>query len=283
VTGALLLAVLASATLTIGLYLLKRATVRLPSLDGGARAWLAMVSDPMWLCGLGLQIAGYALYLTALREAPLSLVHTVLNGGVALFVALSVYGLGERARPSEWLGVAVTLVALLLLGSSLSEEDAAVIVPHGELPFSLVATALSALAIAADRSPRRPIGCAIAAGLLLGLGSVYAKDLATAPSFAAAFGSVHFPLALVANTVGFALMQWAFQAGRGLVVMPLFSCLSNLVPVVAGVVVFGEALPDHGMAAVLRPLTFALALAGTALLAGVGERSGALEGEAPTG
>jgi len=275
VTGALLQAIVASTTLTIGLYVLKGAAVRLPSLDGGGRAWLAMVRDPAWLAGVALQTAGYALYVYALTDAPLSLVHTVLNGGVALFVVLSVVGLGERATPSEWLGVGVTLVALLLLGISLGDEESVAAAPRGELAFSLATTALAMLAVVADRSERRAIGSAVASGLLLGLGSVYAKDLASAPSVGAALTSAALPLSLVANLAGFGLMQWAFQAGRGLVVMPLFSCLSNLVPVVAGVVVFGEALPDHGVAAVLRPLAFALALGGTALLAGVGERASA--------
>lgn len=269
-TGALLQAVVASATLTVGLYILKRAAVRLPSLDGGWRAWLAFVRDPAWLAGVALQTAGYALYVYALTDAPLSLVHTVLNSGVALFVVLSVVGLGERATPSEWLGVGVTLAALLLLGISLGEEDVVTVAPHGEVAFSLAITGLAIVAIVLDRSERRAIGSAIASGLLLGLGSVYAKDLASAPAAAAALTSIALPLSLVANLAGFGLMQRAFQAGRGLVVMPLFSCLSNLVPVVAGVVVFGEAIPHHGAAAVLRPLAFALALAGTALLAGVG-------------
>jgi len=273
VTGALLQAVVASATLTVGLYVLKRAAVRLPALGGGKRAWLAMVRDPAWLAGVALQTAGYALYVHALTDAPLSLVHTVLNGGVALFVVLSVFGLGERATPSEWLGVVVTLAALLLLGISLGDEETVAAAPSGELAFSLATTALAMVAIVLDRSERRAIGSAVASGLLLGLGSVYAKDLASAPSVGDALTSAALPLSLVANLAGFALMQVAFQAGRGLVVMPLFSCLSNLVPVVAGVVVFGETLPDHGLAAVLRPLAFVCALGGTALLAGVGERT----------
>src|SRR5262245_36487033 len=96
-TGSLL-AILASTALTIGLYLLKREAERLPSLEGGRRlvAWWAFVRDPWWLLGLGLQVLGYGLYLLALRSTPLSIVHTALNGGIVLFVALSVIGLRER-------------------------------------------------------------------------------------------------------------------------------------------------------------------------------------------
>ena len=74
------------------------------------------------------------------------------------------------------------------------------------------------------------------------------------------------------NNVGFALMQAALQAGRGVVVVPIFSTLSNVVPVVGGIVLYGEWMPRAGAAAILRPLAFVLAIGGAALLAGVAEQ-----------
>jgi len=268
------LAIVASASLTIGLYFLKREADRLPSLEGGRRlgALWAFVRDPWWVLGVALQTGGYAVYLLALRSAPLSVVHTALNGGIVFFVVLSVIGLGERVRPVEWLGVSIVTAALIALSVSLSSDPVSSSTAHGMLPFSLVLVVLAGLAIVVDPAPTRAIGLSVANGLLLGLGSVYAKSLATAPTFAVALSSRYFPLALAANIVGFVLMQAALQAGRGVVVMPLFSTLSNLVPIVGGILVFDESLPAHGAAAILRPLAFVLALLGAALLAGFGER-----------
>ncbi|HXQ20591.1 MAG TPA: hypothetical protein VN812_02880 [Candidatus Acidoferrales bacterium] len=267
-------AILASVALTVGLYFMKREAERLPSLDGGWRlgVWLAFIRNRWWILGLVLQIGGFALYLAALSAAPLSIVHTVMNGGIALFVVLAVFGLGERVRPAEWLGVSVITVSLIVLSISLSAAPAASGVAHGILPFSLALFLLSVLAIVIDPAPRRAIGLSVASGLLLGLGSVYAKGLTAAPSLLEAVKSAYLPLTMVANLAGFMLMQGAFQAGRGVVVMPLFSALSNLVPIIGGLVVFNESLPSHGVAAVLRPLAFALAIAGAGLLAGFGER-----------
>lgn len=269
---ATVLAILASASLTVGLYLMKRAADRLPSLQGGwhVPAWLAFIRDAEWMLGLLLQIAGYAVYLWTLRAAPLSIVHTALNGGIVLFVILAVIGLGERPRPIEWVGVCVIAAALILLSLSLSEDPTATGAATRVLPFSLAMVGCSVLALAVDQSRQRPIGLAIASGLLLGLASVYAKELAVQVSVTAA------GLTLVANMVGFAFMQGALQAGRGVVVMPLFSVLSNLVPIAAGLLLFGERLPDHGANAVLRPSAFVLAIVGAACLAGF-DRSGSAE------
>jgi multidrug transporter EmrE-like cation transporter len=268
------LAMVASSAFTVGLYFMKREAERLPSLDGGRRwrAWLAFVQDPWWMLGLVLQTVGFALYLVALSAAPLSIVHTALNGGIALFVVLSVIGLGERVRPVEWVGVSIITVSLIVLSVSLAAAPPANAVAHGIVPFSLALLVLSVAAVAIDPAPHRAIGLSMASGLLLGLGSVYAKGLATTVSLAAAVETAYLPLTLVANLAGFVLMQAAFQVGRGVVVMPLFSMLSNLVPIIGGIVVFDESLPNHGVAAVLRPLAFALAIVGAALLAGFGER-----------
>ncbi len=270
---ATLLAILASTSLTAGLYFLKRQGDRHPSLAGGWRlsVWWALFRDPLWLFGLVLQIGGFALYLAALRGAPLSLVHTALNGGVACFVLLAVAGLGERLHPLEWLGVSAVTAGLVALGLSSSSGGAGNSVAHGIVPFSLVLVGLSWFALLLDPTPRRAVGLSVASGLTLGLGSVYAKELANADSMAAALGSIDLLLTFAANLIGFAVMQAALQAGRGAIVVPVFSTLSNLVPIIGGIVVYGEWLPQHGSAAFLRPLAFVLALGGAALLAGGGE------------
>jgi multidrug transporter EmrE-like cation transporter len=258
------------------LYFMKREAERLPSLGGGWRlaAWWAFVRNGGWLFGLLLQIAGYGLYLLSLRAAPLSVVHAALNGGIALFVLLAVFGLGEDPQPLEWVAVVVITVSLIILSLSLASTPAVSEAEHGTLAFSLAVLALAVLALAVDPQPGRTIGLSTASGLILGLAGVYAKGLANGIGLTADAG-LHLLLTIGTNLVGFAMMQAALQRGRGIVVMPLFSALSNLVPIIGGILVFGETLPSEEPAAVLRPLAFTLAILGAALLAGFGERTGA--------
>jgi drug/metabolite transporter (DMT)-like permease len=270
---ATVLAMVASTALTVGLYFMKRAAERLPSLGGGWRpsAWWAFVRDGWWMLGLVLQLGGYGLYLAVIRHAPLSIVHTALNGGIAFFVVLAMIGLGERVRRWEWIGIGAVVTGLIALGLSFSNEDAAGGMAHGTVEFSAAIVSGAVLALLADRQPGRAIGLSVASGLLLGLASVYAKSLASLDSLAAALTSRDLALTLGANIVGFALMQAAMQVGRGVVVVPIFSMLSNIVPIVGGILVFGETLPRAGPAAVLRPLAFVLAIGGGCLLATLGE------------
>ena len=97
--------------------------------------------------------------------------------------------------------------------------------------------------------------------------------MASTVSFGAALQGADLWLTLLTNCIGFALMQGALQAGRGVVVVPIFSVLSNLVPIVGGIVVFGESMGDNSSGVILRGLAFVLALGGAGLLAVLGEQT----------
>lgn len=268
-------AIVASTLLSLGLYFMKRQAERLPSLGGGWRigSWIAFFRDPLWLLGLVLQIAGYGLYLSTLRDAPLWLVHTALSGGIAFFVVLAVIGLGETPRATEWAGVVAVSLGLIMLGISgpttPSAATAALLTPTS---FSTMATLATLAALALDRSPGRSIGLSVASGIMLGLAGMYAKDLASAESLATAVVSVAFAQTLSTNIIGFALMQGALQSGRGVIVVPIFSTLSNLIPIAAGIVVYGEAISGPNSHAGLRITAMLLALAGAAVLGSAAEK-----------
>ncbi|MGH7905023.1 MAG: hypothetical protein ACREP6_00175, partial [Candidatus Binataceae bacterium] len=117
----LLIALAASAMMTAGLLIMKRRADALPVASGAriAHAVGCWISDPVWDAGLAAQSAGFVLYLVALTSLPVSVTAVVMQGGVGLFVLCAVLMLGERARMREWLGIAVTVGAMLLLSASL--------------------------------------------------------------------------------------------------------------------------------------------------------------------
>ncbi len=266
---ALFLAAVASAFLSCGLYLMKREAPKMPELAGGLRfrSWAAFLRNPAWLWGVALQALGYGLYLAVLRFAPLSLVHTALSGGLVLFLLLAVSLLGESAGKREWLGALSITVALVLFGLSLDDEPVLPTAPRGLWWFVATQVLLATLAFGLDSRPGRPVGYSIAAGLILGLSGLFAKLLAVAPSLAEVLRSSALWLTIVTNVAGFSLMQSALQHGRGVVVVPILTVLSDMLPIVAGLVVLGERLPPQQPEASYRLLAFVLAISGAALLA----------------
>src|ERR1700687_1845354 len=117
----LALGLVADLLLACGLMMMKIRADALPMARGRGTvsAVMAWIRDPVWIGGLAVQAAGYALYMVALAGAPVSMMAVAMQGGIALFVVLAVVFLGERARIWEWLGIAAFLVAALMLGGSL--------------------------------------------------------------------------------------------------------------------------------------------------------------------
>ena len=113
-----------------------------------------------------------------------------------------------------------------------------------------------------------------AGGLRLGLASIYARGLAlhlaeSPPGqqlLRHAVITPYAPLTLCANMAGFFLLLGAFRGERASVVLALSATLSNVVPVVAGMIALGEVLPSDPGLATSRLLAFSLTLGGAALL-----------------
>ncbi len=254
--------------MSVGLYYMKREAEGLPPIRGGlsAKAWAAFARNRWWVFGVALQTFAYGVYILALRWAPLSIVHTAMDGGIAVFVLMAVIGLGERLRGVEWVGVVAVTIGLVLLGSTLEEHASAPAAGLSITFFSVLSIGISVFAVWGDRRPRREIGWAVAAGVLLGLAGLFAKQLSAVDSFAEALAG---PLwtTLLTNAAGFAAMQATLQGGRGVVVVPIFSVISNIVPIAGGAMVFGEPLIGSGRFGFVRPVSMLLALTGAALLA----------------
>jgi hypothetical protein len=73
---------------------------------------------------------------------------------------------------------------------------------------------------------------------------------------------------IVANIFGMVMLQNSFHSARAIIAMPLSGALSNIVPIIGGMIVFGERLPTGSIAAAMRIGAFLLTVAAGAMLAG---------------
>ena len=276
------LGVVASALLAAGLFMMKSRSSVLPPARGSGmlRTILIWIRDPIWIGGLGVQTVGYALYVAALSDAPVSLVAVMMQGGIALFVVFATVFLHERASAREWAGIIGILVAMVVLGVSLTGGAAGSEAEAQALwAFSAISVAVTAVPFMFVRLRRNGMATAIASGVAFGLGSLYTKPLADA--FVVHTGTnpmlrmfAHQWLYLVSatNIAGLILLQNSFHAARGIITMPLSSAISNVVPILGGMAAFAESLPTEPFAAFLRIAAFVLTIGSSALLA-VGEEA----------
>jgi hypothetical protein len=214
---------------------------------------LALLSrSGRWSAGFFLGIGGWAMYVGALRIAPLSLVQAASAGGIA------VLALGARLRRSERFGVCFALAGLVLLALSLGAHQ-----PSGQGAVAPVAAWLGVSAAAAALLLRVAPG---AAGLGTAAGVLYAAgDVATKAAVAGGARLAFVPVLLACHGIAFVALQLAFQRGGRLASAGSAVLWTNALPIAAGTALFGEALPG-GWRAASRIAAFALVLAGAVAL-----------------
>ena len=274
----LILSLVASLLLAIGLMMMKMRADALPMARGRrmAGAVIAWICDPVWIGGLAVQTAGYALYMVALAGAPVSLTAVAMQGGIALFVVLAVVFLGERARIWEWVGIGTFLVAAMMLAVSLGAGAVQKPVDAAALALtSAIAGAITVALLVLPALRHNGAATAIASGIALGFASLYTKPLADrlaashdlSAITAALVANPYAYLTIVSNVAGLVMLQNSFAMGRGIIAMPLSSTISNVIPIAGGIAVFGERLPDDPFAAAMRAGAFVLTIAASAALA----------------
>ncbi len=276
----LLLAVLSSIFLALGLLMMKSRAAALPDARGssiisGVVAWLR---DPIWAGGMGVQTIGWAMYVIAVSRSPISIVAVMMQGGIALFVVASVVLLGERARPSEWVGIAAIASGMILLSWSLSAGTAqGATDDRAVLCLSIVLVLLAAAPFTQRNLAQGGTAQAVASGIAFGLAGLYTKGMTD--SLAVGGGEIVIRVLtnpwvyamMAANISGMIMLQNSFHQARGIITMPLSSGLSNLVPIAGGMLAFGEHLPKDPTAAAMRVAAFLLTVIASTMLAGVQE------------
>jgi len=276
-------ALAASLLMALGLLMMKSRSARLP-IAAGANAIAAIVTwirDPIWFGGLGVQTAGWGCYLVAVSHAPVSMVAVMGQGGIALFVVASVVILGERASPREWAGIATIVFGMVMLTLSLGgAESEGAFEPAALLTFTVLLTLAGLAPMAVARMNASGMAPAILSGVAFGLGGLFTKALTlafsagdTASIAMRIISSPYLYGTLVADIGGMIMLQNSFHSARAIIAMPLSGALSNIVPIIGGMIVFGERLPAGSTAAVMRVGAFVLTIAAGALLAGSREQS----------
>jgi hypothetical protein len=262
----LMIALLSTAALSYGFYIQHAASGTLPALTlrRPGTSLRSLFTNLKWSAGFVTGLCGWALYIIALRLAPLSLVQATSAGGVGL-LALFTRASGARVSRQEWAAVAASAGGLLMLGLSLP-GGAAHAAPGSWLPslaWILVSMAMAAAAAGPVAAVMRPgAGLAAAAGLLYSAG-----DVATKAAVGGTAPVLVFALLLPAcHGLAFICLQLSFQRGTTLATAGVSTLLTNMLPILAGLIVFAEHMPS-GFPGILRGLGFASAVLGSAMLA----------------
>ncbi|GAA4089463.1 hypothetical protein [Actinomadura miaoliensis] len=276
---AVLLACAAQVVYIVAFVLFKRATGAMSPLTG--RRPLPVLTQAagsaLWLLGLLLLVAGFAMGDVALLSLPLVAALPAYGFGLALVLFVGHRWFGERFAGREWLGVALTVTGMLLAAASVVLETraaafalpgrdealaapdapwwtvAVVVVPSLVIPLWMFSVGDRAVQ---GRHARRLTGIAygVGAGVLLGTAEVF--GLGTALMLADGRLGVHRTphpyLFLLAGLLGLGLLSIGLQRCRLGVFVTVLTLTAKIHLLLSATLIFGEPWPQDRALFLLR-------------------------------
>jgi hypothetical protein len=269
----LLLALGTAFASVVGFLYKHRGAIESPAVDlrRPVRTSLTLFRSHWYVLGILIALGGWGLHVWALALAPISLVQSVIAGGLVLLTVTADRLFAHEVTRREWVGVALAALGLAFLAATLdggaseahsNYETASLVVWIGGL--SVAAFVVAALG---SRGAHAGVVLGASAGLFWAASDTAIKALSDQLGDGAA-GVLLDPLAAVialASFAGLAVSAKSLQIGKAVPVIAVTSVAANVFTIAAGPIVFEEPMPDDPLGVVVRLLAFALVIAAAAL------------------
>lgn len=224
--------------------------------------------SPMYALGIAIALGSWGLHVGALALAPISLVQSVIAGGLVLLTVIADRLFGIEVTRREWVCVGLTAAGLAFLAATLDGDAGSAHSRYGPSTLAIYLVAVSAVGLALAFRPHRPAFLAVSAGLLWAASDTSIKALSSHLGNLG-IGVVVHPLAfviLVASLVGLLISARSLQLGDAIPMIALTSAAANLTTIAAGPIVFAEPLPASHLGLALRVVAFAFVIVAAALI-----------------
>jgi drug/metabolite transporter (DMT)-like permease len=271
-----LLALACALTTNVGFLYKHRGACAAPAVDIRRPVWSARKLFASRLFALGMLIAAGAwiFHVAAMAVAPLSLVQSVLAGGVVLLAVMAEKILGVKIGRRQWLGLGLTALGLMLLGVTLPVAHGAnshFSVP-GMIAFEAAMIGAGTLLIIGPRigAPRQHHGFMLgaAAGILFGVSDVAIKAISGLVGTSGLLGLLTpwTVLTVAASIAAFYSSAKGLQDGDAVPVIAVTGTAANVAGIFGGIIVFGDPLSGDPLILIVECLAFMFVLAAAWLM-----------------
>jgi hypothetical protein len=269
----LVLALATAVASLIGFLLKARGAVESPDVEWRRpiRSSLRLFRSRAYAVGMAVAMGSWGLHVGALALAPISLVQTVIAGGLVLLTVLANRLFGHEVTQREWIGVGMTAVGLAFLAATVGNTGDSAQADFDSLTLTLYVGGLTlAGTIAAIAGWQTVTGTSLvaaSAGMLWGASDVSIKALSGTLDDNGLAVLVH-PLALVIlllSLYGLVVSTRSLQRGRAVPVIAITAAAANVTTIAAGPIVFGEPMPGSTAGMLIRIIAFGLVVTAAAL------------------
>ncbi|MGA2927356.1 MAG: hypothetical protein ABSG43_15435 [Solirubrobacteraceae bacterium] len=265
-----LLAVACALATNVGFLYKHRGACAAPAVDirRPLHSARALFASRLFAIGMLIATGAWVFHVAALAVAPLSLVQSVLAGGMVMLAVMAERVFGMRIGRRQWIGIGLTAVGLMALGVTLPVAHGA----HSRFSVPAMIGFEGALIVAGTLLSVGPqIGApsqyhgfmlGAAAGILFGVSDVALKALSGAVGASGVAGLVNpcTLVAVLASIGAFFASAKGLQDGDAVPVIAVTGTAANLSGIVGGIIVFGDPLSANPVALAIQCTAFAFVL-----------------------
>ena len=222
----------------------------------------------LFTIGMAIAAGAWLFHVGALSLAPMSLVQSVLAGGMVLLAVMAERMFGLAIGRRQWLGLIATALGLIMLCVTLPAThgaDSRFSLP-GMIGFETVLVAGGTLLIIGPRigAPREHHGYMLgaAAGILLGVSDIGIKAISglVLDGGIGGFFTPWMIVSLLAAVGAFYASAKALQDGEAVPVIAVTGTAANVAGIVGGIIVFGDPLAGNPLSLAIEVMAFVLVL-----------------------
>ncbi|HEY5164344.1 MAG TPA: DMT family transporter [Acidimicrobiia bacterium] len=254
----------------------QRVAAQQPSeLSLSVRLIVQLARRPLWLAGIAVDILAYLMEAAALGVGSVVVVGPLLASGLLFALPFASFRTGRRVTRREMIPALMVTAGLALYVGVGAPGGNASHASHLDWAIAGAGVVLGAgVAVFFGRRTKEPGRRAIYYGLATGI--VYSLTAVLTKATVDRIGSNVYPILghwqlyalLIASAVGLVLNQSAFQAGHVAASLPVISVTNPVLSSTMGILLFGEHLDAHGVAAwVVAGAAIIAMLVGTCWLA----------------
>ena len=266
----ILLALACALATNVGFLYKHRGACAAPAVDmrHPLRTAASLFRSRLFAIGMGIATFAWVFHVAALSLAPMSLVQSVLAGGMVLLAVMAERIFGLRIGPKQWIGLGLTAFGLILLGVTLPAAHGANsrFSLAGMISFEAVLIVGGSLLIMGPRmgAPREHHGFMLgaAAGILFGVSDIAIKAISGLVGSAgvAGFLSPWLLICVVASVAAFYASAKGLQDGDAVPVIAVTGTAANVAGIIGGIIVFGDPLSANPLLLTIECAAFGLVL-----------------------
>ena len=202
---------------------------------------------------------------------------TINTAGIVLLALLAIYKLDEKASVIDWVGIGSIVLGLIFMAMTMTAKTQEfyynAVILWFLVVFLLAASLMAFINGLKKKDDRSPIFIAIGTGILVGTNAIWIKlgmhDIWTRfwdQSLGAALSTPYLWIIIIFAVGTLFLQQIALQRGKAIIVIPVITGISNLIPILVGILAFREPFPTNGYMILLRLISIVMVIGGAILL-----------------